>query len=336
MQPTITTDFHVAADALTGGHLVGLPTETVYGLAALADDDHMVRRVFETKGRPAASPLIVHVADFAMACEWAKDLPECAEQLAAAFWPGPLTMILKTSGRAASATLAGGTTIAIRVPDHTLTRQLITCVGTAIAAPSANRHTRVSPTTAAHVAASFTRDEVAVILDVGACSVGIESAIVDLTGSVPRILRSGSIHTSMIMAAAGLPVDEDIQSLETHQLALQATPAPGQSRVHYAPNARVVLTASIDELIREAAQACRLGRVGVIAPCEQTEIEPTLPTCRILLATHDTDTFAKHLYDALHRADEEGIDIIIACPPASGSAAAGIKDRLTRAAAASK
>ena len=181
-----------AVDLLRLGGLVALPTETVYGLGADAENELAVRRIFAAKGRPSSHPLIVHLADARLAASWARELPRSASQLADAFWPGPLTMVLPRSGRASDWITGGQDTVAVRVPAHPVMREVLTAFGGGIAAPSANRFGRVSATTAEHVRADL-GDSVDLILDDGPCSIGIESTIVDLASDAPSVLRPGAI-----------------------------------------------------------------------------------------------------------------------------------------------
>ncbi len=332
--PPITTDIDAAASALLRGQLVGIPTETVYGLAARADDDAAVQSIFRVKDRPAASPLIVHVADLAMAHEWVVEIPDNAVELATAYWPGPLTMILPSNGRAAQTTVAGGSTVAIRVPDHPLTLDLIRAVGCGIAAPSANPHTRVSPTTAAHVASYFSRDEVALVLDGGPCSVGLESAIVDFSGTTPRILRSGSISATAIGDVLQAPVPVDTRYLRRDELASMDIASPGQSIVHYAPRARVVVADTIDALHANIDRAGATTTSGIIAAIPAAAARVQFPDAHILLATEDTSEFARQLYAALHAGDVMHVDTIHVLLPTSGAELSAIRDRITRASSA--
>lgn len=335
ISPPITTDITAAATALRDGQLVGIPTETVYGLAARADDDAAVQSIFRVKGRPAASPLIVHVADMDMAREWVDHVPNHAERLATSCWPGPLTMILTSNGRAAPTTLAGGTTIALRVPNHPATLELIRAVGCGIAAPSANPHTRISPTTAEHVASYFTHHDVAMVLDGGPCTVGLESTIVDVTSTHPRVLRTGSVTATEIETLLGVPVELVERYLTQDELATVDSVAPGQSVVHYAPRARVVVSHSIDELLHRVATENSSQAIGVIAAVPAEKLETPNAAAHILLATPHSTVFARELYAALHRADALQLDTVHIMAPSSGAELMAIHDRITRASSAS-
>ena len=223
-----------AAELLRAGELVAIPTETVYGLAANALDEAAVRKIFAAKGRPHSSPLIVHVADLTMARELAREWPPQAEKLAAAFWPGPLTIIVPKSDKVPDIVTAGLPSVALRMPAHPLALAVIRAAGIPLAAPSANRFTQLSPTTAQHVRDAL-GDAVALIVDGGPCTVGIESTVISLTGPVPRILRPGMITQTQI--------EEVIGKVETGA----GEESPGQHPKHYSPRTRVVIGESPSE-----------------------------------------------------------------------------------------
>jgi L-threonylcarbamoyladenylate synthase len=215
-----------AAELLRAGQLVAFPTETVYGLGANALDAAAVQRIYEAKGRPASSPLIVHVSGVEMAKSLAANWPETASQLAAAFWPGPLSIIVPKRPSVPDVVTAGLPSVALRMPAHPIARQLLSTVQLPLAAPSANRFTELSPTTAAHVRETFPD---LMVLDGGACTVGIESTVISLVGGHPRILRPGMITQSQIEAVIG-PVETGA-----------GPESPGQHPRHYSPRTRVVL-----------------------------------------------------------------------------------------------
>jgi L-threonylcarbamoyladenylate synthase len=327
--PPLTTDPAVAGAALAAGRLVGLPTETVYGLAARADDDEAVRAIFTAKERPAASPLIVHLADAADLDAWADDVPAAARLLAAACWPGPLTLVLRSSGRAARATVAGRATVALRVPGHPLARAAIAAAGVGVAAPSANRHGAVSPTTAAHVAEAFTADVVACVLDGGPSGVGVESTILDLSRGEPTILRHGGLGQTVIERLLQAPVAVELPHLAADRLDDAEVAAPGQARSHYAPRATVVLVESIEELKKAVDDAD--GPVGVIAAADEEDVART--RAEALLVAGDAEVLARGLFAALREADARGLRTVIALPPTTGDLALAVRDRLERAAA---
>ena len=221
-------DIARAAEWLRAGKLVAIPTETVYGLGANALDEDAVKRIFAAKGRPASSPLIVHVSDLAMARELAALWPPQADALAERFWPGPLTIIVSKSDKVPDVVTAGLPSVALRMPLHPVALAVIAAAGIPVAAPSANRFTQLSPTTAQHVRDGL-GDAVDFVLDGGACAVGIESTVISLVGPVPRILRPGMVSQTQI--------EEVIGPVETGG----GVESPGQHAKHYSPRTRVVI-----------------------------------------------------------------------------------------------
>ncbi len=306
-----------AVEVLREGGLIGLPTETVYGLGADASNDLAVRRIFAVKGRPSTHPLIVHVASVEHARQWALELTEVGEKLARAFWPGPLTLIVKRSERASDAVTGGQDTVGLRVPSHPLALELLQLFGGGVAAPSANKFGKVSPTTASHVRNEL-GDEVELILDGGNSSVGVESTIIDVTQSPPRLLRPGGISREAIEALLGQPLE-----LATHATDVRA---PGMLESHYAPRAGLWLV-SAGEVFHEAARRKAAGaRVVVIAP-EGTALPEGVAS---LTVPHDEAGFARVLYAHLRAADALG-DLILAVPPAESGLGLAVRDRLQRA-----
>jgi L-threonylcarbamoyladenylate synthase len=321
-----------AAEILRRGELVGLPTETVYGLAANALDEAAVRRIFAAKGRPAHNPIIVHVADLEMARRCAAEWPDIASRLAAAFWPGPLTIVLPRSAAIPDAVTAGGNTVGLRRPGHPLVLAVIRACGFPLAAPSANRSNEISPTNATHVARSL-GDRISLIIDGGQSQVGIESTVLDISVSPPRLLRPGMIHHESLIAVTG--------SLDWQTpLAGETLRSPGLLRKHYAPKARLVVL-SWRDVHEFAAKLAEIGSAGPAAPnrtfvIAHTQI-PLGPAIAGLAAVsvipHDAEAFARAIYSELHRCDEAGAELIIveAVPPTAEWRA--IEDRLQRAAA---
>jgi L-threonylcarbamoyladenylate synthase len=320
-----------AVRALADGNLVALPTETVYGLGALASDPIAVRRVFATKGRPVDHPLIVHLASANALDTWAVEVPEHARILAATFWPGPLTMVLKRSAIVPDEVTGGRATVALRVPDHPLTLAVLGSLprNSGVAAPSANQFGRVSPTTAAHV-----REDIAslllpgdLILDGGASAVGVESTIIDLSGDRPTILRPGGLAVERIEEVLGIAVD---------RIATGPSRAPGMLDVHYAPLAGVrmvaleqlnTLTDVFESLLAEGK------RVGALLP-----VSTPLPELVVRLDAPDPyvgESLAPILYARLRNADELGLDVLVVVSPASDGLGWAVTDRLQRSAAAS-
>lgn len=304
-----------AVAVLRRGGLVAFPTETVYGLGADAANPAAVRRIFEAKGRPANHPLIVHLADAAQLDEWAVDLPESARRLAAACWPGALTMVVRKAPWVPLETTGGLDTIGLRVPAQPLAHALLHSFGGGIAAPSANRFGRVSPTRAADVAQEL-GDRVDLILDGGPCSVGLESTIVDMCASPIQVLRPGGVAAEDI---------EEILQAPVERQAVGPARAPGMLEAHYAPLARVIAV----EDARAAADVARLGRhVGLIA---LSDVPVAFPSER-LAAPSTVEAYAHDLYAALREGDARRVDLIIAILPPPRGIGTAVRDRLARAA----
>jgi L-threonylcarbamoyladenylate synthase len=301
-----------AAELIRQGRLVAFPTETVYGLGANALDPAAVMRIYEAKGRPAGSPLIVHVASIDMAREVAAEWPKTAETLAKRYWPGALTLVLPKQPRVPDVVTAGLATVGIRVPAHPVALALIRLAGVPIAAPSANRFSGLSPTTAAHVRDSLGA-AVDLILDGGATDVGIESTVLSLAGSRPVLLRPGMVSQKEIEERIG-PVE----------VAPAAGPgphrSPGMHRKHYSPKTRLLL-------FKGGAVPGR-GKGGYAGLCS----EPAGPVARLVWMPPDPAMYATLLYETLHRLDREGLDWIAVERPPERPEWAAILDRLERAA----
>jgi len=296
-----------AAALLRAGGLVAFPTETVYGLGADASNAGAVGRLFAVKRRPADHPVIVHLAHARQLDAYAVDVAGAARLLAREFWPGPLTLIVRRRPEAIVDAVAGGrATVGIRVPRHPLAHALLDAFGGAVAAPSANRFGKVSPTTAEHVRADLGAD-VDAVLDGGPCEVGVESTIVDVTRAQPVILRVGAVSERDLSRVLGAPLVRQTEG---------EVAAPGTLPSHYSPDARVELVAPADlhERARELRAAGR--RVEVIEPPAQAE------------------EYAHSLYARLRQADLPGVDTILAVlPDDDGGLATAVRDRLRRAAA---
>ena len=306
-----------ALAALRRGDVIGLPTETVYGLAADASRPDAVRRIFELKGRPADHPLIVHVANAGQLGRWARDIPEAAQVLAKAFWPGPLTLILRKQPGVPDEVTGGQSTVGLRCPAHPIALALLHEFDGGLAAPSANRFGHVSPTTAAHVREEF-GDAVAVVLDGGDCEVGIESTILDLSGEMPRILRPGRITHAQIEALVG-PVAQGGDA--------QSPRASGTLEAHYAPRTALLLMPR-DALAAEARQQEALGkRVAVLT------IDELPQGLRGLALPSQPDGYAHGLYAALRALDALGANLLLAQRPPDSADWLAINDRLRRSAA---
>ena len=313
-------DIAHAVAVLRAGGLVAFPTETVYGLGADAANPAAVRKIFEAKGRPATHPVIVHLADAVQAAVWAREVPEPARRLAQRFWPGPLTVILRRARGVSDVVTGGQETVALRVPAHPVALQLLARFGGGVAAPSANRHGRVSATTAEHVRHEFGA-AVDCVLDGGEADVGIESTIVDLSGPRPLLLRPGWIQAAEI---------EDVLGAPLAAAGADAPRAPGTLAAHYAPRTPLTL-AEGDLAIELAASFSRQGRrVAVLALSAR---QPLLDNLEWVAAPRDAAGYAHALYASLRRLDESGCDAIIVERPPPSPEWTAIHDRLNRAAA---
>jgi L-threonylcarbamoyladenylate synthase len=307
-----------AADLLQQGKLVAIPTETVYGLGADASNPEAVVKIFKAKGRPSDHPLIVHLAYASQMQDWAERVPDAAVRLASEFWPGPLTIILPKKAWVPMAVTGGQNTVALRVPDNPVALWLLRVFGGGIAAPSANRFGRISPTLASHVAEEL-GDTVDCILDGGPCTVGVESTIIDLTDSQPTILRPGRITRTQLEAVLQVPVALKSQ----HKIR-----APGMLASHYAPNTPAFLCA-METLLRMLDQQQNQGKqVGVLS------FSPALadPSCQHWLRLPEkAEDYEAALYSALRELDQLQLDsILVECPPDSEEWMA-VNDRLSKA-----
>ena len=324
-----------AIQVLARGGLVALPTETVYGLAADAQNEAAVRAIFAAKGRPADHPLIVHIAatpDLAAALEpWSTAPSEAARALARAFWPGPLTLVVPRSARVLDVVTGGQDTVGLRCPSHPGAQALLQAyaarTGHALAAPSANSFGRISPTTAAHVRADLgekPQGKVDLVLDGGPCPVGIESTIVDCTGPQVRLLRPGSITAAQLQAVLGYPV----QGLSAD------APAPrvsGRLPAHYAPRTPLELV-DIDQLPARLTQL-QGKRIAVLAPATANVTANRAHAHAYRPAPEAAADYARALYALLHELDAAGAQRLLIARPPTGPAWDAIHDRLTRAAA---
>ncbi len=320
VQPLPSPALRAAVERLRQGEVVAFPTETVYGLGADATRADAVARVFALKGRPPTHPLIVHLARDAAWWEWAVAVPDAAHRLAERFWPGPLTLVLPRSARVDPAVTGGLPTVGLRVPDHPVAQSLLTAFGGGIAAPSANRFGRISPTRAAHVHAEFPGADL-LVLEGGDCAVGLESTIVDLSGPVARVLRPGHIGVDALR--------EVLPELEVRDLRLaenEASPAPGTLASHYAPRAPLSLL-DADQLAARVAGLPPGARVGVL----HLGAIPPGPLVRI--GASDARAYARALYAELRWLDAQGLDAIWVESPPPEPAWDAVRDRLSRAAA---
>ena len=311
-----------AVAILRAGGLVAFPTETVYGLGADAANADAVKKIYAAKGRPRNHPLIVHLAGVDRLGEWARDVPPAATTLARAFWPGPLTLILKRAPTVSDLVTGGQDTIALRVPSHPVAQALLAAFGGGIAAPSANRYGRVSATTAEHVRSEL-GSVVECVLDGGACDVGIESTILDLSGTQPALLRPGAIGARELEAVLGVALAAP---------GAASPRVPGALAKHYAPHTPVMLMPA-DLLAELAADMTRQGgRVAVLA---RSTRRPVLEGMTWIAAPDDPAAYAHDLYANLRSLDQAGCTAILVEVPPLAPAWAAVHDRLTRAAASS-
>jgi len=300
---TLPSSIASAVAVLRRGGVIGLPTETVYGLAADVENDDALRKIFAIKGRPADHPLIVHIASARDLSVWASQVPDIAHMLAENFWPGPLTMLLRRGERTSLVATGGRDTVAIRVPAHEVALDLLHEFGGALAAPSANRFGKVSPTTPQHVLDDLGQD-VDLILDGGECSIGVESTIIDLTSAAPQVLRPGGVSVERLESLLRIKIES----------ADGPNRAPGMLNSHYAPVCEI-------ELVESPLQA--RNRVA--------KLHAGLRSVLVLDYCNDLDAYARHLYDFLRRADRDGCEVVVAVmPPAIGLGHA-IRDRLYKA-----
>ena len=308
-----------AADRLRAGELVALPTETVYGLGADALNEAALAKIFAAKSRPADHPLIVHLGDAEQLTRWASRVPREAIALARALWPGPLTMILPRADDVPDAVTGGQPTVGLRVPDHPVALALLQAFGSGIAAPSANRFGRISPTSAAHVEAEL-GERAGLILDGGACQVGIESTILDLSGPNPVVLRPGAIDAEAIAAVIGRP------PLCRDESSAAAPRVSGALPAHYAPRTalRLIAPGALDAEL-SAAGAARLAVLSREAmPCDFRGIWKRAP--------HSAEAYARALYADLRALDAAGCERILVETPPDDPDWQAIRDRLERAA----
>ncbi len=315
-----------AVELLRAGEVVALPTETVYGLAANALDETVVAKIFQIKGRPEHNPIIVHVIGNDMAKSCVKDFSALAENFSKSFWPGPLTLVLPRANNIPNNVTAGGETVGVRWPSHPIMQAVIRECGFPLAAPSANLSNQISPTNAAHVRAQLD-GKIPLIVDGGQSQVGIESTVLDLTVSPPRILRPGMIHAESLAAVAG-----NLQP-STFNLQPSTLRSPGMLAKHYSPKAKLVILHWSDEseLVSQLSTFnFQLSTTHVIA---HTEIPAGFPPENVSVIPHDAESFARALYGELHRCDAAGAELIVVEAPPETPEWSGIADRLRRAAA---
>jgi L-threonylcarbamoyladenylate synthase len=319
-----------AAQLLRAGQLVALPTETVYGLAANAWDADAVRRIFEVKGRPSENPIIIHIASLELGRRCVSQWPPLAGKLAAAFWPGPLTLVLPRSKEIPSIVTAGGATVGVRWPSHPFMQAVIRACGFPLAAPSANPANELSPTNAEHVRKSL-GDRIPLIIDGGQAQVGLESSVLDLTACPPRLLRPGMIHPTALRAVLG-DAGLALPGIPALGGSGKALPSPGLLPKHYAPKAQLVILRWRDEVELKdliSARALPLTKVHVVA---HSHIPLRGTFGRVSVIPHDAIAYARALYAELHQCDEEGAELIVVEELPEGEEWNPIADRLARAA----
>lgn len=323
-----------AVDVLRAGGLLALPTETVYGLGADASSPAAVARIFSVKGRPADHPLIVHLASVTMLDDWAVEVSDNARRLANVFWPGPLTLIVRKADHVSPSVTGGQDTVGIRVPDHPVALEVLRQFGGGVAAPSANRFGKVSPTTAQHVVddlGQYLDPSLDRILDGGPCSVGVESTIVDCTSTIPRVLRPGGIS---IEALAQVIVGEVAVTPSAGPSQDQgAVRAPGMLAAHYAPDARVeILEASqvAETLSTDRDDGARVGLLGprsLALPSDVVRLDSP--------SEYSGESLAPILYARLREADLLGLNVLYVVRPEETGLGRAVLDRLLRAATGS-
>jgi len=318
------SELNEAAEILRAGGLVAIPTETVYGLGANALNESAVHRIFEVKGRPQDNPLILHVPEASALGDWCRDIPDSARALTDRFWPGPLTLVLFRREIVPLAVTAGLDTVAVRCPDHPLTRELLRLAGVPVAAPSANLSGKPSTTTAAHCLHDLS-GKVEAVLEGGPCRVGVESTILDLTVSPPRVLRPGGVSLEQLREV--IPETE----LDPGLVKPDETPkAPGMKYRHYSPRAEVRLIDAGREAFKDYVNSLPNGGTAVL--CWDGE-EGDYPGKRVLSygRPEQPETLAAALFDALRALDSEAVDLILTrCPPETGVGRA-VVNRLRKA-----
>ncbi len=318
------TSIAEAVRVLSARGLVAIPTETVYGLAAMALDPDAVARIYDAKERPRNHPLIAHVLDEEQARRLSASWPERATALARRFWPGPLTLVLDRAPSVPAAVAGGAASIAVRAPSHPVARAVIEALGQPLAAPSANRFQGLSPTTAAHVVKEL-GDRVDLILDAGPCDAGIESTVVDVRSDPPRVLRPGAIDIGALRTV--LP---GIEALTDSLRGAAPRVSPGMEARHYAPRARLVLADTWVEAQRIAYGLAGTGaRVGLVTHEKRTS---SVREVRVLVRTlpRDPAQYARELYGTLHDLDDAGVDAIVVQGVPQDEAWWAVDDRLRR------
>jgi L-threonylcarbamoyladenylate synthase len=316
-----------AAERLRAGEAVALPTETVYGLAANALDEKAVAKIFQIKGRPSHNPIIVHVAGNEMAKRCVKSWPALADQLSKSFWPGPLTLVLPRAEKISATVTADGATVGIRWPSHPFIQAVIRECGFPLAAPSANLSNQISPTNAEHVRAQL-GGKISLIVDGGQSQVGIESTVLDLTVSPPKILRPGMIHAESLAAVCG-----EVTSDKWQVTGEETLRSPGLLQKHYSPKAKLLVLKWNDDAELQAQLVTRHLSLVTCFVIAHTKIPGGFEAANVSVIPHDAEAFARALYAELHRCDAAGAQVIVVEAPPDSPEWSGIADRLRRAAA---
>ena len=305
-------------DLLKAGQVVAIPTETVYGLAADATNENALRQIYAIKQRPMDNPLIVHIADASQVANWAAECSPLAQKLANAFWPGPFTLVLPAKDSVSAIVRANQPTVALRVPNHPLALQVLKQSGLSLAAPSANKFTQLSPTTAAHVSLSLGESQD--VLDGGACSVGIESTIVSVNGDDWQLLRLGMITQTEIQEIAGKPALKNEKN--------NTPKVPGQHLLHYSPVTPVKLFQSRAALLTYAKS--NLANCAALLISDNNDLGLQI-NCEYLMLPNQATQAAEQLYSALHQLDKLKVSQILVELPPSNLEWLAVLDRLTRA-----
>ena len=326
-----------AVEHLKAGSLVAFPTETVYGLGADASSALALARLYAAKGRPTSHPVIVHIANIEQLTDWAKDVPPQAYELAKCFWPGPMTLILPKADHVLSQVTGGQDSVGIRIPSHPLALKLLETFAGGVAAPSANRFGRLSPTSAEAVEAEFgpSGNPVAMILDGGPCVVGIESTIISLLSSQAQILRPGMISSAAI--AQALNVEAFASPAANSDLKESSTRVPGALPSHYAPQTKLTVAPS-EQLIELVLELNAVEKSAAVFAFDSTvaRLRPNLSGLAfdaLVVAPSQVDAYARSLYEQLRRFDSLKLDRIFVETVPDGGAWDGVRDRLERASA---
>jgi L-threonylcarbamoyladenylate synthase len=314
-----------AAELLRASEVVALPTETVYGLAANALDERAVAKIFQIKGRPVNNPIIVHVASVEMAKHCVSDWPKSAGQLAKAFWPGPLTLVLPRAKGIPDNVTAGGATVGVRWPSHPFIQAVIRECGFPLAAPSANLSSQISPTNAEHVRKQL-GGKIPLIVDGGQSQVGIESTVLDLSVSPAQVLRPGMIHAESLAAVVG-NIEHRTSNIERRTLR-----SPGRLKKHYSPKAKLVVLNWQNDTDLNSQLSTLNSQPSTCHVIAHTQVPSAEDFARVSVIPHDAEAFARAIYAELHRCDEAGAEWIVVETPPELPEWSAIADRLKRAA----